>query len=117
MNDLDRFNPRRWQDYGWVLLGVCYYLMVPLIWLAGVLGSGAPHHRGHRRTVRVKSAPSFRMPKPRRIQPPRARRVRPLITTSKRWIKSVGRYQTRYHNTATGRSTYSFRVKDLTGHK
>ena len=113
MNDLDRFNPRRWQDYGWVLLGVCYYLMMPLIWLAGVLGSGTPHHRGHRRTVRVKSAPSFRMPKPRRIQPPRARRVRPLITTSKRWVKSLGRYQTTYYNRETRRRYTTPKVSEM----
>lgn len=114
MPHTDRFNPRSWQHHVWTCLGLMHYLIQPLIWLAGVWGHATPRRRGRRTTMVSRTAGSRRMPKARAIQPPRTRRIRPQITTSKRWINSVGRYQTRHHNTRTGLSTYSFRVRDLT---
>ena len=122
-SDPDRFDWRRPADYGWVLLGLMYYLFLPIIWIVQLMGSvdtstSSRRTRSPRRLIRntVSTTPRrFRMPRTRaQPTPRRTPPEKPIISTTSRWVKSLGRYQSRHYNRNTRRTTVSPRVSDLT---
>ena len=124
MRDSDRFDWRRAQDYGWLLLGLMYYLFLPIIWLMRLtqwIGSvldtvdSSPNRprRAYRSRV-FKSKPyQFKAPRRKAIKPYKSKPAKPIESISRRWVKSLGRYQTRYYNRLTGRTRVEPRVSDL----
>lgn len=127
MQDPDRFDWRRPQHYVTVLLGLVYYLIVvPIMWLwrltqwiGSVLDNldvdSSPYRprRAYRSRV-IRSKPyRFRAPKRKAIKPYKSKPAKPIISTTSRWVKSLGRYQSRHYNRLTGRTTVSPRVSDL----
>ena len=124
MQDPDRFDYRRPQDYVYVLVGMIYFVMLPFIWLwrliqwiGSVLDTMDSSPNRPRRAYRsrvVKSKPyRFKAPKRTPLKPYKSKPSKPIESISRRWVKSLGRYQTRYYNRLTGRTRVEPRVSDL----
>ena len=92
MQSQDQFNWRSPKDYALVMMGVFYYTP-----------RGTRTTRTHKRTTRTRTH--------------KVNSTKPTITRSRRWVKSLGRYQITYHNRATGVRHTTPRMKDLTGLK
>ena len=129
MQDPDRFDYRRPQDYVYVLVGMIYTVCLPIIWLMRLtqwIGSvldtvdsspNRPRRASRSRVIRSKPSKSkpYRFKTPRRTptKPYKAKPIKPIESISRRWVKSLGRYQTRYYNRLTGRTRVEPRVSDL----
>ena len=120
MRDPDRFDWRRPKDYVWLVLGMVYFIMLPFIWIVQLMGNVDTTHRTSRRRAHRPPGISKRLkptrikqPKPRVIPPPRIPKIRPTISVSKRWVKSLGRYQTTHYNRATKRRTTYPKVSEM----
>ena len=121
MRDSDRFDWRRPQDYVWLMLGMVYFIMLPFIWIAQLMGSvdtstSSRRTRSPRRLIQntVRTTPRrFRMPRARVIKTPRIKKIKPTWSVSRRWVKSLGRYQTTYYNRETRRRYTTPKVSEM----
>ena len=116
MQDSDRFNWRRPQDYVWLMLGMVYFIMLPFVWIAQLMGHVDTTARTSRRRTahrNTRKTSRFKMPKPRVIKTPKFKTVKPTISVSRRWVKSLGRYQTTYYNRETRRRTTYPKVSEM----
>lgn len=122
----DKFDYRRPGDYVLVVLGMIYTLCLPIIWTIRLLqwiGSVLDNmdvdsatyrpRRAYRSSVARSKPYRFRAPKRTPIRPYKSKPAKPIISTTSRWVKSLGRYQSRHYNRLTGRTTVSPRVRDL----
>ena len=116
MQDSDRFNWRRPQDYGWLMLGIVYFMLLPFVWILQAMAHVDTTARTSRRRTahrNTRKTSRFKMPKPRVIKTPKFKTVKPTISVSRRWVKSLGRYQTTYYNRETRRRTTYPKVSEM----
>lgn len=113
MQSQDQFNWRSPKDYALVMMGVFYYTLKVFVCIVQAIPNmdgvnstprGTRTTRTHKRTTRT-------------TRTPKVNSTKPTITRSRRWVKSLGRYQITYHNRATGVRHTTPRMKDLTGLK
>jgi hypothetical protein len=105
MQSQDQFNWRSPKDYALVMMGVFYYTLKVFVCIVQAI----PNMDG------VNSTP--RGTRTTRTRTHQVNSTKPTITRSRRWVKSLGRYQITYHNRATGVRHTTPRMKDLTGLK
>ena len=116
MQSQDQFNWRSPKDYALVMMGIIHMMLIPVGWIIGWLQQQDYTPIAPRRTARIRTH-KIKRPRKRTIPTPRMKTPKPTITRSRRWVKSLGRYQVTHHNRATGQKHTTPRMKDLTGLK
>ena len=111
----DRFNPRSFTDWCLVAMGVIHMMLIPVGWIIGWLQQQDYTPITSRRTagIRTHRIRRPRTPRKRTITTPRMKTPKPTITTSRRWVKSLGRYQVTHYNRETGQRHTTPKVSEM----
>ncbi len=111
----NRFNPRSFTDWCLVAMGIIHMMLIPVGWIIHWLRQQDYTPITRRRTARIRTHRIQRPRTPRRrtISTPRIKTTKPTITRSRRWVKSLGRYQVTHYNRETGQRHTTPRVSEL----
>ena len=111
----DKFNPRSFTDWCLVAMGIIHMMLIPVGWIIGWLQQQDYTPIAPRRTARIRTHKIRRprTPRKRTITTPRMKTPKPTITRSRRWVKSLGRYQVTHYNRETGQRHTTPKVSEL----